>query len=418
MELSEQQKEFIDLFNNALEQQILLDDKTKPLKLLLNGYAGTGKSFIVKYLIDNYPHIKFKVITFTNKAVNVLKDKGISGATSIHKFLYILEDDEEVDKKGNAKLKFKVAKSAPVKVGNKLIHLNPDDEKYDWIIVDEASMVDATIKKDLESLKKNLLMIGDEEQLPPVETDSKANNRSPVFTDDKYIRYDLTQVLRYDGEILKLSIDIREGRKIPYHTGSVTAKFQKLPNENILLGADVVIVGTNKTKVAVNNRIRKLKFGDIHDHHPPFENEKVVVNKSNPKHKLVNSDILTILDKDIDLSLNEFNVHMNPISVFNDYTETELMVKLVFTDYLSPEALDAYRGHIYKEYNRKKGNYDENPFVECSFSYALTAHKCQGSEFSKVLVVDQSFIFKGIEKNWLYTSLTRAKDKLIIVDRI
>jgi superfamily I DNA/RNA helicase len=57
----------------------------------------------------------------------------------------------------------------------------------------------------------------------------------------------------------------------------------------------------------------------------------------------------------------------------------------------------------------------DEPICRFEFAYAVTCHKAQGSEFDFVIVFDESWVF-GEEKNrWLYTAITRAKEKLLII---
>ena len=57
----------------------------------------------------------------------------------------------------------------------------------------------------------------------------------------------------------------------------------------------------------------------------------------------------------------------------------------------------------------------EEPICRFEFAYAVTCHKAQGSEFDFVIVFDEAWAF-GEEKNrWLYTAITRAKEKLLII---
>lgn len=430
MMLTKEQQEFIRLFENIIEFDRLNEDDTdkrnpftnkKPKSrniVCLDGYAGTGKSFLIKYILDTYKdQLAFQVVTFTNKAANVLREKGLVAST-IHKFLYTLDDEEFDNKKGKSKLKFKVNLDAK---------FTNDNGKPRWIIVDEAGMVNDIIKKDIEALGVSVLYVGDSFQNPPV-SDGDKSSASKIFSDKNATHFKMTEVQRYDGPILAMSIAIRNDEKIPYHSTSTTARYKTIPNDNVLLAADIVIAGTNKTKTHINNKIRFLKYNIPNVLHSPLPNERIVINKNNADLKLVNSDILTITTNDYKAPLNYFHEQEQPDYILTDDDGKEYTAKLVFTDYLDSDQLFRFRQHVYQTYNKKFNlnssdlDLDEllkiNPFVECSFAYCLTCHKAQGSEYDKVLVVDQSFVFKDFAKNWLYTAITRAKDKLIIVDKI
>ena len=63
---------------------------------------------------------------------------------------------------------------------------------------------------------------------------------------------------------------------------------------------------------------------------------------------------------------------------------------------------------------RYKSVFDE-PVCRFEFAYAVTCHKAQGSEFDFVIVFDESWVFGEEQARWLYTAITRAKEKLIII---
>lgn len=57
----------------------------------------------------------------------------------------------------------------------------------------------------------------------------------------------------------------------------------------------------------------------------------------------------------------------------------------------------------------------EEPICRFEFAYAITCHKAQGSEFDFVIVFDESWAFSEEKNRWLYTAITRAKEKLLII---
>jgi hypothetical protein len=57
----------------------------------------------------------------------------------------------------------------------------------------------------------------------------------------------------------------------------------------------------------------------------------------------------------------------------------------------------------------------DEPICRFEFAYAVTCHKAQGSEFNFVIVFDESWAFGEEKSRWLYTAITRAKEKLLII---
>ena len=81
--------------------------------------------------------------------------------------------------------------------------------------------------------------------------------------------------------------------------------------------------------------------------------------------------------------------------------------------YIKPE-LVGQEADSFRALAKKKIVRDE-PVCRFEFAYAITCHKAQGSEFNYAVVFDESYVFGEERRRWLYTAVTRAKEKLIIV---
>src|SRR5438445_828802 len=154
----------------------------------LFGYAGTGKTTLAKHLAES---IDGKVLfaAFTGKAACVMRSKGCPNATTIHSLIYKPRNtDEEMPS-------FELWSDAPA-------------SKAKLIIIDECSMVDAELARDLMSFRVPLLVLGDPAQLPPIQGGG-------FFTDVKPDAM-LTEVHRQaqDDPIVRLSMDIRAGKSL------------------------------------------------------------------------------------------------------------------------------------------------------------------------------------------------------------
>lgn len=69
-------------------------------------------------------------------------------------------------------------------------------------------------------------------------------------------------------------------------------------------------------------------------------------------------------------------------------------------------------------YQMRKGKRCPDPPFEFAYGYGITCHKAQGSEWNKILIFEQSFPFeKDIHKRWLYTAITRASEKVVIIKK-
>src|SRR6478672_6346338 len=160
---------------------------TPPLFRLF-GYAGTGKTTLAKHIAEAFDD-KVLFAAFTGKAALVMRSKGCHGASTIHSLIYrTRESGEEVPN-------FELWDDAPA-------------SKAKLIVIDECSMVDAELARDLESFDVPLLVLGDPAQLPPIQGGG-------YFTDAKPDAM-LTEVHRQakDDPIVRLSMDIREGKRL------------------------------------------------------------------------------------------------------------------------------------------------------------------------------------------------------------
>ena len=201
----------------------------------LFGYAGTGKTTLAKHIAE-YVDGDVMFGAYTGKAAYVLRSKGCDGASTIHSMIY--RPDGEV------------VGESPVFA----IKRDCDAAKASLIIIDECSMVDEELGRDLLSFDTKVLVLGDPAQLPPVKGGGFFTEANPDVM--------LTEVHRQaaDNPIISLSMDIREGRTIDY---GQYGESRVIPKSEIdsddILASDQVLVGINKTRRQFNSRIRELK---------------------------------------------------------------------------------------------------------------------------------------------------------------
>lgn len=335
------------------EQKDIIIKILKELKnkqyITLGGYAGTGKSTIIKIL--KHKLSGFAVGAYTGKAANVLRQKKIHDARTIHNLIYY-----------------------PIKNEEETIWLKSPEIDFDGFIIDEASMVSKEIHEDLISYNKPIIYIGDHGQLEPI--GSKFNLMANPD-------YKLETIHRNAGEIAYFSNHLREGKCPKKFESSKKVKIVKkslIENEH-LIKAEQIICAFNKTRVSINNRIRNA-FG--------FEgiinkNEKIICLKNNKQLQLFNGmqGVVTDVHK-----YNRFSFVSNDVLYHNMLYNKE---------------------QFGKEKNEFEFLSDENPF---DYAYAITTHKSQGDSFNSVIVFEEK-CDKWCHKRWSYTSASRAKNLLI-----
>src|SRR5690349_11532287 len=232
-----------------------------PQVFRLFGYAGTGKTTLAKYLAEHVDG-EVKFAAFTGKAASVMRGKGCHGASTIHGLIYrARESGEEVPS-------FDLWEEAPA-------------SKAELIIIDECSMVDAELGRDLLSFGVPLLVLGDPAQLPPIQGGGFFTEAEPDVM--------LTEVHRQaqDDPIVRLSMMIRAGKRLQegrYGESEVVRKADLDPER--VLEADQVLVGRNATRRSYNKRMRERR-GFKND--KPSAGDKLVCLRNNRKKGLFNA---------------------------------------------------------------------------------------------------------------------------------
>ncbi len=338
-----------------------------PQVLTLSGYAGTGKTTLAKEIAETVPGTVI-FCAFTGKAALVLRQKGCDGARTIHSLIYRpIERENEPPR----------------------FERNDDSDAYraSLIIVDECSMVDEALGRDLLSFGRKVLVLGDPGQLPPVKG-------SGFFTSDRPDIM-LTEIHRQarDNPIIHLSMAVREGRALSagrYGDSEVVAKGHGLDTERVL-AADQVLVGRNVTRRSYNKGFRQaLERGSPY----PIASDKLVCLRNDRDKGLLNGGLWTVerLTK-----TRGTTIGMRVVSEDGD-GEAKINVR--------PEFFDGREDSL-EWAERKRSD-------EFTFGYALTVHKAQGSQWDDVIVVDESTFFREHRANHLYTAITRAAQKVTV----
>lgn len=375
---------------------------------VLAGFAGTGKTTLLRSVVVDalglVPDKSAAFVTPTGKAATVLIRSGIA-ATTLHRLIYqsmVVEQEVEVNGKmlKIERLTFKRRESI--------------DKAIKLIVLDEASMVSDEVIEDLANFGVKLLLCGDNAQLPPVEGFNSCL-KSPDYTLRTIVRQQL------DNPIIRLSQLAREGGYIPYgrfgDTVAVVGRRTLLGErrKNSLLHADQIICGINKTRAQINDEVRAYRgLGEL-----PQTGDKLICTQNNWE---------TFIDGEL-----KFNLVNGIIGkAYDTFYDVEKAIGFMqfmpdFLDEYCPEILPFDAGiFIDGNYRYKRNDYfartDEEGEATGAFTlnrfeygYCISCHKAQGSEFDDVIVFDESYAFKEDKNRWLYTAITRAKKKLIIV---
>lgn len=388
---------------------------------VLSGYAGTGKTFLIEHIVRDVLHIKIgKEAVFVSPtgkaAANLVKNGTIAG--TVHSLIYV-RDGEEFDVDENGEI---VEKS-----DLKFVKREKIDETIRLIIIDEASMINETVLNDLLSFNVKCLFCGDGAQLPPV------NGTCPLLEKPHYT---MTEIVRQAKEnpIVRVATMARQGQTIPFGNYGdkvcVIAQNALRPSERkrLFLKADQILCGRNKTREQINREVRTYK-GIPQDAFLPTEGEKLICTLNNWEKALDKEDKFHLVNGIIGTAseIRPQNDHLATMEFQADFLETAVKVPFDtgvfesgrYTHLYGDRAVTFLDGTVAHEGNfpllHKMRVVSEEPICRFEFAYAVTCHKAQGSEFDFVIVFDESWVFGEERNRWLYTAITRAKDKLLII---
>jgi exodeoxyribonuclease-5 len=335
----------------------------------LFGYAGTGKTTLVKHIAEGVDG-KVLFAAFTGKAACVMRSKGCYSASTIHSLIYKARES------GEETPSFELWNDAPA-------------SKAKLIIIDECSMVDAELARDLMSFGVPLLVLGDPAQLPPI-------HGGGFFTDAKPDAM-LTEVHRQaqDDPIVRLSMEIRAGNPLTQgQYGETQVVRRDALDPKRVLDADQVLVGRNVTRRAYNTRLRERRgFTDA----LPMAGDKLVCLRNNRRKGLFNGGLWMVKESP-KARRQIIRMRLKP-----DEDLGERLIKVS----VRPEC---FTGTIEEFDWPQRKAYDE-----FDFGYVLTVHKAQGSQWDDVVLFDESAAFPDNRDRWLYTGVTRAAKRLTIV---
>lgn len=364
------------------------------------GYAGTGKSTLVKFIISalNLNPEDVAYVAFTGKAANVLAQKGCPNATTAHKLLYWSQQ------LANGKF-FHRART-------KL------EKKYKLIVVDEISMLPKELWNLLLYHKIPIICCGDPEQLPPInpDTDNHVLDHPHVFLDE---------IMRQaeESEIIRLSMHIRQGNDLSTYPCN-KEQVQIITMKELVTGmyewADQMICATNKMRNDINYAVRHLRgYGE----EPQIGDKIISLNNhwdflsTQGEAPLTNGSIGIIQDFWLDTITLPRYIKEKPLEIMRtdmitEDNQTFVNIPIDYNYILNGEESLTSQ----EKYRMRKNQQCIDPPFDFTYGYGITCHKAQGSEWKKILVFEEKFPFsKDEHKRWLYTAVTRAEEKIVVV---
>lgn len=376
--------------------------KSKPY-FTVSGRAGVGKTTIVPYLIEQLKlnMSELAICAFTGKAALRLVEQGLQACT-IHHLLY----------KPNFDKQYYALRSKgfiPRMKWTKVKELN-----YSLVVIDEWSMVSTKIFNDLMSYNVPILFLGDSNQLSPV--GGEHLNLVPDV--------EMNQIMRQNenSPIIQLASSILDGVPIEEKDWGNDVKVisrNKFDNHQLVqkMKEDYqVLVQTNNTRRYFNQLYRQaMQFNSYY----PTDKEKLIClqNYWNIEYSLKGMQFSLVNGLIGQVSINQDYLYQImdeddfPLTERNFYFECDFLPNGASEPIRIPICKYPFNQSVNVEYLNDDDGSDLPLTCSFDFAYALTTHKFQGSESDNVLVYREW----DKTKEWLYTSVTRAKDKLIVV---
>lgn len=447
---TENQKKIIESFSNYLSE-----DNSSTF-FILNGYAGTGKTTLIAAIVSALKSLGIKTILLapTGRAAKVLSQYSGEKALTIHKRIYREQTNAAYESK---------------------FSLNINRESEALFIVDEASMLSSGTNADktifgsgslLDDLiqyvrsgkRCRLMLVGDSAQLPPV-GDDYSPALSPVEflpfgevvyqTMDEVVRQEQSSGILFNATLVRCMLEnsIFEIPHLDMQYSDIEAVnggefLEKLQECYDKYGRDqtIVITRSNKRANRYNEGIRRnilfaeeeIESGDM-----------LMVVKNNyhyteriedcPMSFIANGDIARLKRIRRFEELYGFR-YANAVLEFGDYDNTEIECKVLLDTINSESPSLTYEQsqklfyEVEKDYADIKSKIKrfkeirENEYfnaLQVKFSYAVTCHKAQGGQWSAVFIDRFLFGDEPMTKDmlrWLYTALTRATERVFLVN--
>ncbi|WP_299521294.1 ATP-dependent RecD-like DNA helicase [Winogradskyella sp.] len=431
-------------------------DKSANHIYLLKGYAGTGKTSIIGAIVSNLWEAKKSAVLLapTGRAAKVISNYSKKEAFTIHKKIYFPKKD---------------------KGGGVKFVMQPNKHRNTIFIVDEASMIpdvpsDSKLFENgslLDDLMQyvysghqcKLLLIGDKAQLPPVKSDL-----SPALDSDKLsLNYnkdvsgiELDEVVRqeqYSGILdnateLRATLETGFYDSFKFNVDSYQDIVRLIDGHEIMdaineayhnLGYEetAIIVRSNKRANLYNKQIReRILFNDSElsagDYLMVVKNNYFWIKPTSEAGFIANGDIIEVLEIFSIKELYGFKFAEVKVKMV-DYPRMRPFETVLLLDTISAESAsltydDSNRLYqeVAKDYTNEKSNYKRflgvknNKYfnaLQVKFSYAITCHKSQGGQWNTIFI-EQPYLPNGMDKDyirWLYTAVTRAKEKLYLI---
>ena len=358
---------------------------------IITGGPGTGKTTIIKAIVDIYSELnKYRskdainhiaLLAPTGRASKRMSEACLMGASTIHRFLKWNKESEDFT----------------------INEYNKDE--HDLIIVDEVSMIDISLFASLMKGTKNdikLVLVGDYNQLPSVGPGEllkdliDSNTINTIYLDKLYRQNEDSYIVSFASEIKdnNLSENFMEPRMdyvfLPCTSymikESIKNIINKMIDKDINMNRVQVMAPMYKGEVGIDNLNKVLQ-----DTINPSSNDKLELKSGDTLYR--EGDKILCL-----LNMPDDNVYNGDIGY------------IVKIDVSKSEVYISFDGNIVK--------FTPKDFNKITLGYIISIHKSQGSEFDTVIMPMSNSYNRMLYRKLIYTGVTRAKRKLILLGEV
>ena len=357
---------------------------------VITGKAGTGKTFVISKIVEIFRRIGLTIACAapTGKAARRMEELTNYPASTIHRLLKFNGEHFEYNE------------------NNKI-------EDFDVIIIDEFSMVSIELGYNLLSaLPENtkVIIVGDHNQLAAI---GAGNIFNDILVYDKinekktnYKISELSKVVRQAGNLKKNSVEILNGVMSHENTDDWVSSFTDQFEDDYKLSSFIVDMMMNTEKY-IGYELRDVQLI------VPMKKETLELSTYNLNKLLQKAIQYKKYGNIIEVTKYQDNLYLydKVMQVANDY-QIEVMNGTIGTvSYISDsgDITINFDGDVSVDYIK-----GDEKLKNVQLAYAMTTHKTQGSEYPCVIVVMHNSHFNMLNRNLLYTAVTRAKEKVMI----
>ena len=423
---------------------------------ILKGYAGTGKSSLIGYLVSNISKLSYKTVLLapTGRAAKVFSNYSNKKAKTIHKQIYFSKTEASGKIKFNLKLN-KYKKALFIIDESSMISGDSKDSN----LFQNNSLLDDLIKYVYSGENCKLIFVGDPAQLPPINLKKNpALDKNYLFEkfDKKIIEFELKDVVRQEKNSSTL-INATKIRDTIFSKNFIQFKFSKIDNTKFIRLKDsndifdsidnlfnsssksdsVVIVRSNKRANQYNSQIRsKILFLEselnVGEEFMVVKNNYYWLTDESIPGFIANGDLIRVVKIISYHEIYNFNF-IKVIVELVDYPDENSFETILLINTLNSESPSLTSEESKKLYNEVQKDYfninskykrfiltKKNQFfnaLQIKYSYAITCHKSQGGQWENVFV-EYPYLPDGPNKDffrWLYTAITRAKKRVFLI---